>query len=164
MDLDTWACPVCFSPLAGDEEGLRCTKEGRRFSPRAGMPELLRPEDAPLLTDSDAYADAWKLDALAPPKGSLLQLPYVRSRYWRPKARSLGFLLRTLGPPKGRKVADVGAGTGWLSYRLAEAGFRCFATDISADEDVGLGAAVAYDGTAHRFERAIASLARWPFR
>src|SRR5204863_465983 len=102
--------------------------------------------------------------ALAPPKGSALDLPFVRSPYWRPKARSLQVLLEILGPANGRRAADMGAGTGWLSYRLSEAGFRSYATDIVADADVGLGAAQAFDRTSHRFERAIASLSRWPFR
>jgi ubiquinone/menaquinone biosynthesis C-methylase UbiE len=47
---------------------------------------------------------------------------------------------------------------------LTRAGFRCFATDLSGDPVVGLGAAKAFDGEAHAFERAVASLTRWPFR
>jgi len=127
------------------------------------MPILLRPEDLSILSDAQTYAAAWKKDDLAPPAGALLQLPYVPSRYWRPKARSLDLLLEILGPAANRAVADLGAGTGWLSYRLSKAGFRCFAIDITADADVGLGAARAFDGTPYRFERAIASLTRLPF-
>jgi SAM-dependent methyltransferase len=162
-DLDEWACPVCLSHLSEDAAGLRCTAEDRVFPRRDGLPVLLRPEDEALLSDAEAYAGAWKRDELAPPKGSLHELPYVPSPYWRPKARSLEALLKILGPAAGRKVADAGAGTGWLSYRLAEAGFLSYATDISADADVGLGASRAFDATPYRFERGIASLTRWPF-
>lgn len=164
MDLDTWACPNCLSRLERDDEGIRCRDGGHRFPVRDGLPVLLRSEDANLVQDAEAYAEAWKRDALAPPKGSALELPFIRSPYWRPKARSLRALLALLGPANGRRVADMGAGTGWLSYRLSEAGFRCYATDIVADADVGLGAARAYDRTNHGFERAIGSLTRWPFR
>jgi SAM-dependent methyltransferase len=139
--------------------------DGRHLFPsRDGLPIFLRTEDEALLRDAEAYAAAWNRDALAPPKGLALELPFVASPYWRPKARSLQALLEILGPANGRRVADMGAGTGWLSYRLSEAGFRCYATDIVADGDVGLGAAQAYDRTGHQFERAVASLSRWPFR
>src|SRR5438445_2007226 len=153
MDLETWACPACFSRLDSVRDELRCIEEKRVFPRHGGLAVLLRPEDAGLLRDADAYSAAWKRDALAPPKGAALELPYVPGPYWRPKARSLEALLRILGPAAGRKVGDMGAGTGWLSYRLAEAGFRCYATDVTADVDVGLGAATAYQRTAHGFER-----------
>src|SRR5881628_1270071 len=113
MDIETWACPVCLFPLSEEGGGLRCSKDGRLFPRRDGLTVLLRPEDEHLLSDADAYAGAWKRDALAPPRGSLLDLPYVRSPYWGPKARSLEALLKILGPGNGRKVADAGAGTGW---------------------------------------------------
>ncbi len=164
MDLNTWACPVCLAGLEDYDEGLVCSAEGRTFPRRDGLPVLLRPEDEGLLKDAEAYAATWRRDELAPPRDAILELPYVASPYWRPKARSLEDLLGLLGPSEERKVADAGAGTGWLSYRLTEAGFRCYATDLAADAVVGLGAAAVYDATRHGFERAIASLTRWPFR
>jgi SAM-dependent methyltransferase len=164
MDLDVWACPVCRASLEETSHGLRCPAEDRSFRTVAGLPLLLRSQDEPLLKDANAHAEAWKRDALAPPPGRVRDLPYVRGATWVQKARSLEALLEILGPPRARRAADVGAGTGWLSYRLAEAGFRCYATDLSADTEVGLGAAVAYDRTPHSFERAIATLGHWPFR
>ncbi len=162
MDLETWACPVCLGRL--EDDGRVCTAEGRTFPLRDGLPVLLRPEDEGLLKDADAYAAVWRRDELAPPRDAILELPYIASPFWQPKARSLEELLRILGPAQGRRVADAGAGTGWLSYRLTEAGFRCYATDLTADAVVGLGAARAYDSTRNTFERGIASLTRWPFR
>ncbi len=164
MDLDVWACPVCRASLKETSDGPRCSAEDRGFRTVAGLPILLRPEEEGLLKDADAHAEAWKRDVLAPPPGRVLDLPYVRGASWVQKARSLEALLRILGPARERRVADLGAGTGWLSYRLTEAGFRSYATDLSADRDVGIGAAVAYDRTPHPFERAIATLRSWPFR
>lgn len=164
MDLDVWACPVCLSRLAEGPDGLRCTAEARSFSLRDDLPVLLRPEEGPLLQDADRYAVAWRREALTPTSEDLVRLPYIGKSQWKQKARSLEALLSILGPPNGRAVADVGAGTGWLSHRLSEAGFRCFATDVSSDSSVGLGGAKAFDRGRGRFERAIASLTRWPLR
>ena len=164
MDLDVWACPVCLSRLEETPEGLRCTPEGRGFGRRGYLPVLLRAEDEALLQDADRYAAAWRREAWTPTPEELVGLPYIGRSQWKQKARSLEALLSILGPPNGRTVADVGAGTGWLSHRLTEAGFRCFATDVSSDPAVGLGAAKAFDGRRRGFERAIASLTRWPFR
>jgi SAM-dependent methyltransferase len=41
-------------------------------------------------------------------------------------------------------VADLGAGTGWLSYRLARAGYRVLAIEASLDGDFGLRATEVY--------------------
>jgi len=43
-------------------------------------------------------------------------------------------------------VLDLGAGNGWLSNRLAEAGYRPCAVDLSADAGDGLGAACHFAG------------------
>lgn len=138
------------------------------FPLREGLPRLLRPEETSLAADAASYALSWRSTSWAPPPESLANLPYwtkgKAKAFWEPKARSLELLLQVLGPPAGRIVFDAGAGTGWLSHRLAERGFRCFATDASDDARIGLGAAVAFDRMGHGFERAIASLARWPIR
>lgn len=115
------------------------------------------------MKEADYLAAAWTRTKWAPMPHVLSRLPYIRGGAWRQKARSLDALLDLLGPASGRAVVDVGAGTGWLSYRLTRAGFVCYATDISGDDSVGLGAAKAYDATPFRFERAIATLTHWPF-
>src|SRR2546425_6287110 len=164
MDLEVWGCPVCLARISPGNDGVVCTREGRRFPLLNGLPVLLRPEDTSLLEDSERYSAAWIRETWTPSKTDLVRLPYIPHGQWRQKARSLKVLLRLLGPPKGRIVADMGAGTGWLSHRLSEAGFRCFATDLSTDLVVGLGAAEAFSGTSGEFERAVASLERWPFQ
>jgi SAM-dependent methyltransferase len=81
----------------------------------------------------------------------LASLPYLRSgpfaRQWTVRARSFEAFDRTLiGPTAARlgrplSVVDLGAGNGWLSYRLAKAGHPTIALDIRDDHVDGLGAA-----------------------
>ncbi|MEO8082973.1 MAG: class I SAM-dependent methyltransferase [Ardenticatenales bacterium] len=71
------------------------------------------------------------------------------------------------GIPPGR-IVDVGAGGGWLSWRLAVGGWSALAVDISDDAGDGLGAATPYSvdlaarGMAGRLVRAIAHFDRLP--
>ena len=81
---------------------------------------------------------------------ALLALPYARSgplaRQWAVRARSFeAFMARVIGPHAaslGRPldVLDLGAGNGWLSYRLALAGHEATALDVRGDRIDGLGA------------------------
>jgi SAM-dependent methyltransferase len=83
----------------------------------------------------------------------LLALPYLtRGRWakqWSVRARSFdAFVARVVVPLRraaGRplQVIDLGAGNGWLSYRLALGGDACTAIDIRDDDVDGLGAAAA---------------------
>src|SRR5262249_37751102 len=62
------------------------------------------------------------------------------------RAQSYELLVRTVIEPMesscdaGLRIADLGAGCGWLSYRLAERGHQCLAIDIHDDPLDGLGA------------------------
>jgi SAM-dependent methyltransferase len=56
----------------------------------------------------------------------------------------MGLLAREGPPPAAGPVADVGAGNGWLSYRLAQLRYPVLAIDASRDRAFGLGAAVAH--------------------
>jgi SAM-dependent methyltransferase len=81
----------------------------------------------------------------------LLALPYVRSgplaRQWGVRARSFdAFMARLLRPTATRlgrplRLLDLGAGNGWLSYRVALRGHSAVALDIRDDGVDGLGAA-----------------------
>jgi ubiquinone/menaquinone biosynthesis C-methylase UbiE len=53
-------------------------------------------------------------------------------------------VLPALGPAGGLDILDLGAGTGWMSYRLALRGHRPVAVDILTDSRDGLGAAQHY--------------------
>jgi SAM-dependent methyltransferase len=68
--------------------------------------------------------------------------------YWSVRRQSLAVLKQALVPlstaPESSVVADIGAGLGWLAFRLAGLGFRAIALDASVDQDFGLGGARAY--------------------
>src|SRR5262249_56941629 len=49
------------------------------------------------------------------------------------------------GRGEQRRVPELGAGVGWLSYRLAELGHHPFAVDLSTEDRDGLGAARHYE-------------------
>lgn len=79
----------------------------------------------------------------------LRSLPYVRSgplaRQWAVRARSFElFVDRIVNPmavTRSLHVLDIGAGNGWLAYRLAGLGHCVVALDIRDDDVDGLGAA-----------------------
>ncbi|KQV56076.1 MULTISPECIES: bifunctional 2-polyprenyl-6-hydroxyphenol methylase/3-demethylubiquinol 3-O-methyltransferase UbiG [unclassified Caulobacter] len=82
---------------------------------------------------------------------ALMALPYLRggplARQWAVRARSFETLVGDVVAPLAKRlgrplsVLDLGAGNGWLSWRLALAGHSAIALDIREDEVDGLGAA-----------------------
>jgi SAM-dependent methyltransferase len=84
-----------------------------------------------------------------------LALPYRDlsgrdSQQWAIHSRTFRYIARHILPgilPKHDKqlrILDLGAGNGWLSYRLALAGHAPIAVDLLANDRDGLGAAVHY--------------------
>ena len=79
----------------------------------------------------------------------LSSLPYLEhgplARQWRVRACSFeAFLAKVVWPMERDRpldILDLGAGNGWLSYRLAMRGHRCTAVDVRDDAVDGLGAA-----------------------
>lgn len=105
----------------------------------------------------------------------IARLPYVRhgplAYQWRVRASSFRcFLRRVLNPlarAAGRPltVLDLGAGNGWLSYRVQQLGHRAIALDVRTDTVDGLGAARGCrDGMAVPFHRVAADFERLPLR
>ena len=82
---------------------------------------------------------------------ALLALPYIDSgplaRQWSVRAKSfeafMAVLVRPMARRSGRtlRLLDLGAGNGWLSYRVALEGHCATALDIRDDAVDGLGAA-----------------------
>lgn len=153
--LDVLGCPYCHSLLRQDAEGLVCTAGGHSFPLVDGIPSLVQSEDrARFAQFSLRYREArlregWQPltvdQALALPFGSPPGYPLL---YWEVRRQSYRALMRLLareGPdPQVGPAADLGAGTGWLAYRLAQAGYRVLAVEASLDQDFGLGATEGY--------------------
>jgi SAM-dependent methyltransferase len=88
---------------------------------------------------------------------------------WHIRARTFRFLEKHLLPniessyPRGFDVLDVGAGNGWLSYRLAQRGHRPVAVDLLVNDTDGLGATRHYFHLVPPFLRFKAEMDRLPF-
>ena len=103
-----------------------------------------------------------------------LALPYKdvtgkNHRQWQIRSRSFDCLMQQVLKPNfpkdGTRILDLGAGNGWLSYRLASAGYHPVAIDLLVNDSDGLGAAAHYRAHLPRlFPRVRAELARLPFQ
>jgi SAM-dependent methyltransferase len=157
----SWAlrCPCCHAAL-GDlpapyVEPLRCPVCVAVFRYADGVWDFLPARRA---ADFERFLAEYGTVRHAEGRGGLtaadyLDLPNVAAGHplawqWRIRAASADFLVHNvLGPAgaPGRSVLDLGAGNGWLSYRLARAGHRPLAVDVWADAVDGLGAAGHFD-------------------
>jgi SAM-dependent methyltransferase len=86
------------------------------------------------------------------------------SAQWEMRGRTYRYFESKILPAMGRGLAllDLGAGCGWMSYRLAHAGHRVVAVDLLTDSREGLGAARHYLTRAN-FGRASAEFDCLPF-
>jgi SAM-dependent methyltransferase len=126
---------------------------------RDGIPLLVRHDEAAALTTfSQAYADQRRREGWPSMTAEQARaLPYRSPQgcpvlYWEVRRQTCATLLRFLSeegpPPEKGPVADLGAGTGWLAYRLSQVGYRALALDAGLDRDFGLGAAQHYKDAA----------------
>jgi SAM-dependent methyltransferase len=105
-----------------------------------------------------------------------LALPYrdtsgKLSKQWRIRSRSYRALehlllkeIESRRSPGGLDLLDVGAGNGWLSYRVALRGYRPVAVDLLVNDRDGLGAARHFlAALPHSFPRFQAEMDRLPF-
>ncbi len=90
---------------------------------------------------------------------------------WSIRARSYVYLERKILPPLKSKtseplsILDLGAGNGWMSYRLLAQGYRPTAVDLQSNTFDGLGAATHYQSVLPKmFPRFQAELDRLPFQ
>jgi SAM-dependent methyltransferase len=149
-----WVCPSCGAPLEHtDTETLHCAAERCDFRLEDGIWHLL-PADRE--AEFDRFLREYRTIRHGEGRGSddsayYRALPFrdLSSRHgheWRIRARSHRYLLREVISPAaasaGRElsIADLGAGNCWLSNRLALAGHRCLAVDLSTSRSDGLGA------------------------
>lgn len=114
--------------------------------------------NAPLADTHDRFRADYAAHRAAEGRGldaaELLSLPWLQTgplaRQWKVRARSFEAFLARVADPMARttgrslRTLDLGAGNGWLSYRLALRGHLCTAIDIRDDQVDGLGAATAF--------------------
>jgi SAM-dependent methyltransferase len=104
-----------------------------------------------------------------------LNLPFKdisgrNSDQWAIRARTFRAMQRSMVVPVARRtgcalrILDLGAGNGWLSYRLALCGHLPVAVDLLTNDRDGLGAAIHYNAHINPlFPRVQAELDRLPF-
>lgn len=171
----TLACPRCRAPLVLDGDGVaRCPAEGDRFTREGGIWRFLLPERAPRFARfMEEYSAVRRAEGRGDDDPSYYRaLPFadLTGRFrddWRIRAVSYQALVdRTLPPLEVQRpgqplrILDLGAGNGWLSYRLARRGHAVAAVDLRTDPYDGLSAYVHYDAV---FTPVQAEFDRLPF-
>ncbi|MGH9336431.1 MAG: class I SAM-dependent methyltransferase, partial [Vicinamibacteria bacterium] len=160
---DRWKfrCPECGGSAFSAGTDLLCPAEGRRLSGGDGVLPLMRPERIAALTPFlEAYRRVRRIEGWGGPADYYRGLPFDSAgrhrSVWKIRARSYRAALRAIAsrhPQMKRadewdklalRVLEVGAGNGWFSWRMAQAGHYVLATDISIDEEDGLGAISRY--------------------
>jgi SAM-dependent methyltransferase len=155
--IDALECPVCRFSIVIDD----------------GIARALPPES---IAHHARFIADYERIRLSEGRGSesadfYLGLPYRdtsgRSRgQWQMRARSYDYLVRHLldGTDRDGRILDLGAGNGWMSYRLALAGYRPCAVDLLTNDSDGLGAARHYQAHLPKlFPRFQAEIGRLPF-
>jgi SAM-dependent methyltransferase/uncharacterized protein YbaR (Trm112 family) len=149
-----FACPTCRARLEEiDSEQQRCPMEGTIYRRESGIWRLLPPDRAAafqrFITEYETVrrAEGWG----ASDANYYRALPFEdrTGRFrdlWRIRADNFRVLIdQVLEPIEARqrralKIVDLGAGNGWLSYRLAQRGHCVAAFDVLLNDRDGLGA------------------------
>jgi SAM-dependent methyltransferase len=134
--------------LAPDQ--LRCPSDGALYRRQDGIWRFLLPERemalAPFMRDYETVRRGEGRGATDAAYYRALPFRDLSGRFendWRIRAASFRALESHL---MQRGVAlDVGAGCGWLAYRLAQRGLAVAAIDLQTNSEDGLGAYVHYD-------------------
>ncbi len=156
-----FACPICKSRLeAVSPNDLRCATDATTFHCVDGIWRMLRPDRVAYF---ERFVGEYQTVRQAEGRGSddaayYRALPFADrsgrlARDWQIRAASFRALIKDLiAPLEARsrtplKIIDLGAGNGWLSYRLTQRGHVVSAIDLLTNKLDGLGAHVHYDAT-----------------
>jgi len=144
-------CPRCKGELISEAPNqLRCEKDALAFHQVDGIWQFLLPE-----RESHYSRFAADYEAVRHFEGRFsVEAAYYRalpfrdlsgrfSKDWKVRAVSFKLLMSML--PLNCTVLDLGAGNGWLSNRLAQAGHDVCAVDLLTNAEDGLGAWRNYD-------------------
>ncbi|MGA2250795.1 class I SAM-dependent methyltransferase [Terracidiphilus sp.] len=157
----TLQCPRCGGTLDActgqDVSALTCNECSFRLEQHQGiwlaLPEERAAYYARFIADYEMIRAAEGRGSKSAPY--YLSLPYVdtsgqNQAQWTIRARTYSYLVKHIFPRikaaagVGARVLDMGAGNGWMSYRLAQMGFRPVAVDLLINDQDGLGAAKHY--------------------
>ena len=156
-------CPRCHGWVgtlprtSGTDITLICSDCCLKLSSEQGIWRTLLPERA---SHFSRFIKDYEFIRSAEGRGSAnadyyLALPYRdlsgnNSQQWTTRARTFHYIdqkiLSGLQPENQRplQILDLGAGNGWMSYRLALAGHAPIAVDLLTNDSDGLGAATHY--------------------
>jgi SAM-dependent methyltransferase len=164
-------CPRCSANLSS----LACTKCWLQLSESDEVVHALPPDRvehyAQFIKDYEHIRAAEGRGGLS--DDFYLSLPYhdtsgKNSSQWKIRARSYDCLMKRVLAPTltaGARILDLGAGNGWMSFRLALAGYKPCAVDLLTNQFDGLGAAERYrKHLPALFPRFQAELAHLPFQ
>jgi SAM-dependent methyltransferase len=154
-------CPQCFGAIGylQDEDAtpLDCLICGFRLAREQGIWKALLPEaTARYATFVKNYESIRAAEGRgSATAGYYLGLPYqdlsgIHTSQWALRARTFRYIeqkilprLATLAQNK-LHILDLGAGNGWMSYRLRSKGHAPVAVDLLTNHEDGLGAAIHY--------------------
>ncbi|HJS73407.1 MAG TPA: class I SAM-dependent methyltransferase, partial [Vicinamibacteria bacterium] len=174
-----YRCPECGSKAFSAGTDLLCPAEGRRITGKGGVLPLMRAERVESkIHFLDGYRRIRRIEGWGGAPDYYRGLPFASEgrhrEVWKLRARSYRRAIRALArrfPEMKRadewdklalRVLEIGAGNGWFSWRMAQAGHYVLATDISLDEEDGLGALARYARDAERLTRALAEMEELP--
>lgn len=163
-------CPRCKANL----QALDCPFCGLMMRTRRGIVHALPPDRA---SHFARFVSDYERIREAEGRGSAsdefyLNLPFrdisgANQKHWKIRARTYEHLMNHVfaASARGCKVLDLGAGNGWLSYRMTLAGFQPVAVDLLTNNFDGLGAATHFEARVPGlFPRFQAELACLPFQ
>lgn len=137
-----------LEPVTPDQ--LRCSSDGAVYHRRDGIWRFLLPEREPALAQfMQEYETVRRSEGRGDADSAYYRaLPFrdLSGRFadaWRIRAASFRALEAMLG--RTGVALDVGAGPGWLAYRLAQRGYTAAAVDLQTNNEDGLGAYAHYD-------------------
>jgi SAM-dependent methyltransferase len=144
------ACPLCRGALETTEETAHCRACRHTFRKQNGVWQLLRPER---IAPVESFLTDYTKIRLAEGRGSAdaafyRNLPdcpddHPMAWQWSIRRRTFSCFRNRVLPSMGARlrILDLGAGTGWLSNRLAQLGHEPCAVDLSCNDQDGLEAA-----------------------
>jgi len=165
-------CPRCKA----DIEEFVCPSCAFEMQISRGIVRALSPEQA---SHYARFIEDYEHIREAEGRGSessdfYLNLPYKdasdnNSGQWRIRACSYDYMYKHVLKPTpqmdGGRILDLGAGNGWMSFRLTLAGYKPVALDLLTNGHDGLGAAVHYGEHLHElFPRFQAAMSCLPFQ